>query len=389
MFMVALIFAGTNTIYAQYVTILNQVPTTCPAPTALDAACAGTLDELHPQAGIEYTYEVLTTTDATDDILWFVVNYADYSGTDSLINTLGDMSATLATYIDAGDGNGDYISSIGEANTYNIAPVSGAGGNNDHSIEITWKAFDGKLPAMVLLVAYVVDDAGCTDNIAVYRILPIFNFTLDIAAIDDDGDVMATPEECVSPIESAFYNATTDVSGEGTLTVNYGENWVYFIVTAANFAHSWQPTFELTYSGTVADALDASWNYQSAANTATGWTAIDPTTGASTGPVLVVNALGADDGTGECIVVRVRIDHGTVAENADAATTVHLGVDGIMYDANAATGDEYINADLADLHHEDCLSDDFDNDFVDYSLTPRPEIDEVDPTPFEDKTGDN
>ena len=48
-----------------------------------------------------------------------------------------------------------------------------------------------------------------------------------------------------------------------------------------------------------------------------------------------VNAAGGNAvsaATGECIVIRVRIDYGTVEEHDNAASLLSVAVDGTMYD---------------------------------------------------------
>jgi len=101
---------------------------------------------------------------------------------------------------------------------------------------------------------------------------------------------------------------------------------------------------------------------------------------------------------GDCIVVRVLIDHGTVEEGI-VEQDVILAVDGIMYDSGAETADDYYtNPELGDIHHaevtgEDCpWIDGFVNDVATFTLTPRPDItsttedDDNNVQPFEDKT---
>ena len=89
--------------------------------------------------------------------------------------------------------------------------------------------------------------------------------------------------ECVSPIESATYNQLDDNTPGEMLTVDYGENWVYFVVNAANFIDSWRPRFQISYAG-ARDSMMAQWTYiQAATNTAaSAWHDIN--IGAGTSP---------------------------------------------------------------------------------------------------------
>lgn len=373
--------------------------------------CTGTVDALHPVQGVQYTYTTVTTA-ATDDVRWFVVaNDSLTLAGDSLINFQNEILPTNNQYIDPANGTGPYILSLGTNNEYNVPAdgsttdgISWTGSGVDHAIDITWKFFDGYLPHQVLLVAYVVSEDGCNDNIAVYRIIPQPSFTLDIAVLNDNGDSIAAPgtataEECVSPVESAVYNTTEDVT-PGTvtgLTVDYGENWVYYVVNAANFRDSWSPRFDISYNH-GRDSLAAEWTYiQAATNTAaTAWHAIDIAAGTSAD--LVIAGGGNADGTpinaagdgvvsaagGEYIVVRIRVDHGTDYENANTTNTISFAIDGTMLNPD---GSYTVDAGYDDLADDTCTDEEFE-DQVDYNITPRPEVDQGTPNQ-EVKTGDD
>ena len=363
-----------------YVNFVSNSPDCAPV---IPLSCIDSFTEVEPQAGIQYTYTVTTSdADGDDQIHWFVVD--NQTNIISVINDITGMAA--AGVIDPGDGTGDFIASINPTTgVYNV-PAQTA-----NTIDITWQYFDGNTD-VVLLVAYVVDVDDCTDNIEVYRIKPKHSFTLDLAAIDDAGSLIADTanyEECVSPIESAVYsNVASDDPGEGTLTVDYGENWIFFTVTAANWRDSWQPTFNWTYTGGVGDAITVEWAYPADAVADASWNAV---TNGTASPTAVVpqGGVSAVDTAGQCIIVRVRVDHGTTNENAEALTqTLNIAVDGVMEDPVAG---DYSNAALGDLHYADCTVDGFDNDWANYDLTPRPQIESATGTPtlpFELNTGD-
>lgn len=379
----AFVFAGLNRANAQYVTYLDGATAvgdvTCAGVTLLN--CTSSIDELHPQAGQPYTYSVSTA--ATNSVHWFVVE-GPAAGNTPVIVDLNDISGvTGANLVDDGDGGGSYILSADAA--YNNPDPASA------STTIQWKSFDG-LANTVLLVAYVTDDEGCTDNIEVYRILPVFNFTLDINAIAQNGNELgiaqsSTADTCVSPVQSALYTpSTTPLTVPGELIMDYGENYVFFTVTAANFTHSWMPRWDITYSGTQGEVVEAAWAYPSEAISSTGsWNAINIAAGTSpavlhSGTDLTATpvTIGSDDGSGECIVIRVRIDHGDQPENAVNDQTVTVAVDGTMYDA---VNGNYDDRTLDDLHYEDIDgntycddTDGFDNDWVNFLITPRPQI---------------
>lgn len=398
----AFIFAGLKS-YGQvtYQTVPSAAPI-CITPTPFtDGACTAT--ELKPVQGEVYTYTVVTTG-ATDDVRWFVVNNADLS--DGLIEDGAILPSTDAN-IDPANGSGDYILRLGDThNTYNVNPNSGDATGTDNSIEIAWKYFDGHQPNEVLLVAYVVDDDACTDNIAVFRIIPQPAFTIDIVSVLANGSNPAGPgdtpnEDCVSPIESATYASIDDETPNGTLTVDYGENWIFFVVNGANYIDSWMPEFLIDYDGGTAPTAQASWAYLGDAtnpdpanwNALTGslnngtWTSANPViAGASAASSGTIGAGVVPDAEGECIVVRVRLDWGTDIEHDLNNSTLTFAANGIAYDG---VGPDFFDnrSGFEDLHHLDCEPDGFDNDIVDFIITPRPRANEGTPEQ-EDKTGE-
>lgn len=356
---VAAILVGTTSAFAQpsnvEVDYLDAAPTFCPPAIALSC---GSTDALHPAPGVPYTYEINSNSVGT--IHWFVTDDA------SIITPQG----VIAAGIEAADGSSNYILTAGA--TYNQAA------NATATVDITWKSFDGTTNN-VLLVAYAIDAAGCTDNIEVYRIEPEYAFTLDIAGILDDGTEGAT--ECVNPIQSASYDGTTEV-----LTVDYGSNYVFFAVNAANWQTSWMPDdFTASISG----------NTPSSTVGTPEWAYPDEASGAGS----VWNTVGVDEveashyasntngfigAAGECIIVRVPVDHGTTVESL-LDQTVNLIVNGEMLNPQTSAYDG-VYPDLDEAGAGNPCTSDLVTDNFDYVITPRPDVDEVDPTPFEDKT---
>lgn len=368
-------FAGMNYTFGQYTpltggmdtpaiadgnptTYINYLSAEPASATVTPLACYDETGPLNPQVGKAYTYSVDVDADGANKIHWFVTDNTN------IIQALNDLTGTG---VDPADGS-KFIMTAGSE--YNDAD------NTSESINISWNTFDATAP--VLLVTYVVDAAGCTDNIKVYRIKPVFKFTLDIAGINEtDLSTTLAPTECVSPVHSATWDEVNQ-----QLVVDYGENWLFFSVTAAYFSHSWQPSFQVSYDGTVSDPITVEWAYADEAISGGTWhTTTGTATGSGTETYTSTDAVlhsgttggatGTDDGTGESIVVRVRIDHGTNENPVNNIRTVNLGVNGIMYN-----GTDYSSGVLADLGPDEdldgiCDQVDFD-DNIDYLLTPRP-----------------
>ncbi len=356
-FVITAILAGSTSVLAQLIDDpqLDAAVANCPIPLTLNCGTAGALNPL-PGETYEYDIEV---TPAGGTIHWFVT-------TDVNIITTGGTLTTNRESI-----GGTYILSAGTT-TGNGNATYNDDANTGDILEVAWNYFDPG--TTVLLVAYAEDADGCTNNIEAYKIEPMFNFILEIAALEDDGEIQdpANIKECVSPVQSAVYN-----TGSGTLDMDYGDNYIFYLVTSANWVNSWQPAFTPPTSAEGSTIGTVEWAYADEANdpAATWYGAADPVEASHWG----VTSVGSN---GQCIVLRVNIDHENTNEMT-AAETYTMGVDGVMYDA--AAGD-YSNGSLADL--DDDGSGGCSNTITDqanYIINPRPDINAQDPTPFINK----
>lgn len=337
-FSLALLFAGITKTYGQYTNYLEGPPVCTPA---IPLNCA-TGSGLNPLPGEVYTYTITTAPEAIGNVLWFVTDESE------VITWTDPGPAVLQPNRDVI--NGDYVLTA-------TAGVYDDPTNTSKTIDISWKAFDGTAHE-VLLVAYVTGAAGCSDNVEVFRIEPTFAFTLDVIALLDDGTNGDT--ECLSPVESAEYDGTN-------LNMDYGENWVFFSVNAANFDHSWEPTFTAAAAnGSTTPTVEWAYPADAEGNVAGTWHA-------SGVPVLAQSATGSVGEIGECIVIRVRVDHAGVQHAVNEVVT--LTINGIMYDVDATTGNEYNNPDLADMSEPSGGTGECVNNLDDtgtYTLTARP-----------------
>lgn len=356
-FVLAVIFASTKS-YGQVSTTpdadhLDAVPTYC-APYVVLTCGQGT--GLAPLPGVSYPYTITTTS--AGKLHWFVTDDAN----------IMTAQGAIAAAIEPADGLSPYVLTADGA--YNDPD------NTELTVNITWKSFDG-VANNVLLVVYNTDAADCTDNMEVYRIEPKYSFSLDIAGIADAGNVGGIDAtDCVNPIQSATYDGTTQ-----TLTVDYGTDYVFFAVNAANWMTSWMPdNFSVATNGTSAVAVDG-WSYPADAATTGAWNAV------GTDPVLAADYPAGISDNGfvaeACIIVRVKVDHATTTENL-TAETISLTVNGEMADpADGTTYSGYPDLD-APTTGTDCISD-ATSDVADFVITPRPTVAEGTPTPFETK----
>jgi len=351
MLTLAIMFAGLKS-YGQVDTpYLDAAPGSCPIPTPLNC---GTDGALSPLPGEIYTYEISVTAGST--IHWFVTT------DENVITTTGGVT-TLTTDREAATG-GTYVLSAGTtANGGNASYDDDA--NTGNILEVAWNYFDPT--TTVLLVAYAEDSEGCTDNIEVYRIEPIFNFILDIATLSDAGTVnVPADNDCAFPVQEAIYDGTN-------LNMDYGDNYIFYIVSAANWVTSWMPTFVAPTSTGGSTVGTIEWAY---ADQATGAASV---WNATTEPVLASHygggtSVGAD---GECIVIRINIDHGNANEITPAGESLTLGVSGMMYNP---TSDAHDLSDLNDDGDGNCVTTEVSE--ATYIIRPRPDINATDPTPF-------
>lgn len=349
---------------------LNDPPN-CPVP--ISVTCLSS-DALHPVPGTEYTYEVnVPTPPGTKYYNWFVTQDQTFISGSSIVAA-----------IENNDGSGPHIQATGTG--YNDPGAPPTPGDGTNIIDITWKSWTLDPDNPVFLVIHVLNDDACsTDNIKVYVIEPMHAFTLDLKNMDINGDtVLNNYTQCVDTVESASYDVTL-----GELQYDFGENYMFFAVSAANFTDSWMPSFQIDgsalHDSRVIEAIE--WAYPSDA-VAGIWTAV-PSGGSAPlsvwqGDVEIESSggpgstVGAD---GECIIVRVTIQNNQVETLVDESFT--LAVNGIMLDPNAGG---YTTPEYADIHHdEDPVSGDcpwydgYENDLISQVLTARPTIESVPP----------
>lgn len=340
---------------------------TCPAPRAVDITCLPS-DAIHPVPGTLYDYTVtVPTPPGTKEYLWFVT-------TDPNFITAGAL--TLSREI----AGGTYLSFTGAG--YNNA------GTGTATIQLVWKYFDPTIPVFVVIQVRNDDGTCNTQNMKVYKILPLNGFTLDITNVSETGVTQAgygtNIDHCVHNIVSATYDAVLP-----GVVYDFGLDTLYYVVTAANFTTSWLPSVEITRDfsatgGDMGEVVDVSWARPGAFPIGV-WNAM-PLAGTvytSTNPVVALDPTGGVGPLGECIVIRVVIDHSTTTSyEGIIAEQIKVAVDG-QTNLSAAPADW-----LGDIHYSSTLptpnalcglEDGFTFDYALQTITPRPNI--IDATP--------
>ena len=328
-------------------------------PRVVDPVCLPS-DALHPIAGHPYNYVIEVPAPAgTKEYTWFVTQDKNF------ITAPGTLTATR------------------EAAAGNFLSVTGAGYNDPaagaSTLALTWKtfAYDPVNPVFVVIqVKSTVAGACNPNNLKVFKIIPVNAFTLDIANMKLDNTVAAYEtniDRCISNIVSATYDPT---AAEG-VKYDYGVDYLYFAVTAANFSTSWQPSLKVNTIDANETVTAVEW-FRAADLTFTTPEAMPLTGGiyTATNPVTVLDATGAVGSAGESIIIRVTIDHTTATKQYEGITdeTITVAVDGkTLLSSATPLGDVHFSSTIGTA--ADCGKEDaFNNDIATQILKARPEI---------------
>lgn len=362
LFAIALI-ASTSTAFGQSLGASSQPidPLTC---------VAGADQPLHPFAGVPYTYSLNGSNGAETaaSYTWWATkdpNFITAEGTTNMATTALASPQVLNVSTTYGQ----------------TTPATTPGAN---TVSITWSAdilagtdYQGiPGPGTPTFVVGYAEGANCADNIQVYEINPMPNFTVDIAPIDPDNTATTLPWDdltanlCVDEVQSASYNATSH-----ELDINHGTNTIYFEVAAANFVVDWTPTFQIisglrtsqtaviSMYATRADAVGTGTALWTSGSLAVG----DMGTDIPTNTPLTAS-IPTDAFTGVSVYVKVVITNDTEESLTDNPFV--LAVDA----QDNSTG----TARMWDMEDDDCtlLADAADRiDQATITVNPRPQLD--------------
>ena len=252
---------------------------------------------LNPIAGVSYDYTANATPTGGNFQFW---------ATDDQNFIAAATNNSAGAFTVAG---GDLVATSGNYNTLNTA----------NTVSITWSdaTLNAALTTPTFVAAQYSGGGACADNFRAWQITPVFAFTVDIRNIEDVAGTplgfAATENQCSDGVQSATYNA-----GTSSIDYNFGTQYLYYEVIAANFTGSWTPTFTLTGVNGAQTAV-TEWTYESnPANWPTAtWNAA--TTAVTTNELTTVN--------GVSIYVRVTITNNNF-EVVNGPQTITLAVDG-------------------------------------------------------------
>ncbi len=194
-----------------------------------------TEDEMSPAAGVPHVYQVAVSgpgynsagNDGQTGIYqWYVTKDA----TDLLNGTI------------LGDDSDFNVAVEGGFSTYNSTANDPTTTNK---IKLTWKteAITSGDPYFLVL-KYTGSSYGTCDamNMKVMKIEPLNRFMLDIEPVQDENgtEFDADARVCADDVDGASYDASAD-----KVTYTYGENTLYYKITASGFAGQWKPQIKL------------------------------------------------------------------------------------------------------------------------------------------------
>jgi len=337
------IIAGTSQVYAQAIGGSDPRPISCV-----------TDNPFAPIAGIPYSYSA-EVSPLTGQAYWYA----------TLSTQFIDEGVRVATEEVA---PGPVVEA---ATNYMTAAQVNA---NPTTTTITWTSqgladatvAPGDPPELFVVVEYEAPATGCANNMKVYPILPINAFTVDILNIEDASQVPlaydATDEQCAPGVVSAEWIATP--APNGSIDYDFGINYLYFEVVAANFTDSYTPSFQL--SGLIGDqTADIAWGYS--LGTYDHSVVAGASNGNWTDDEAVTTSL-SNTSAGVSIYVRVTVYNNDT--EGLALIPITLAVDAV----NAAG--------QPDVYHVDCTENDPFADLAVQNVNPRPTVDPVAPGVF-------
>ena len=261
-------------------------------------------DPLHPAAGVTYDYEVTLTnsTGTTPVYSWYVTK---------------DVNILTGTVIGAG---ADFTVNTGAGlSTYNSA--AGSTGK----LELVWtSAAVASTTPYYLVVKYTETSAApaCTvENMRVWMIDPVNSFLLAVAGSDLAG-VTANNSICAANIDGALITA----GASPTVAYTYGQNTLYYKITASGAVGTWTPSISLpALAGLGQNYNNAEWS----SDGGTVWNTFGLVDGDLDGGTFTSTVTTAPVSVaGSVIIVRIKVDN--VNFETLAAQPIILGADGVL-----------------------------------------------------------
>lgn len=232
-------------------------------------------------------------------------------------------------------------------------------------ISITWTPAGVAAAATqpFFLVLWYSEDNSATspvceaENVRAWQISPINTFLLAIEGTNSDGTA-SQDEVCAAPVVGAVITPHATDPALATINVTYGENALYFNVTASGILGEWRPSIRVPALSGSQEYVSVDWS----SDGGTTWNSFGTAAAAGGDLVSSTNATVTDvDGT--TILVRVVVDNVNFETLNDQALT--FGIDGHL-----PTG--YTVSDIKSA--TDCTEEDAFGKQATYTITARPTL---------------
>lgn len=294
-------------------------------------------DPLQPVAGRPYTYQAVINP-AGGTAYWYATNSTTFT----------NGGARVATELIAGAGGTDILS----ATNYMTSLTSAT---SPTSTTITWSSagLEGiNATTNPLFVVVEYEGPTCSNNLKVMQILPQNAFTVDILNLDAaDQSALTydvTEEQCYSDVAGATF-----VNGE--IDYDFGINYLYYEVVAANFTSDYDLQFQI--DGLITNqTASIDWGYTKGTYDNSLGTVTNTTPTAAT----TITTNETNTAAGVSIYVRVTVNNNDYEGLANQQIT--LAVDAVD------------SADLPDVLHTDCSVNTAFADIATQQLNARPTV---------------
>ncbi|MHC1775251.1 MAG: hypothetical protein AB9834_07505 [Lentimicrobium sp.] len=338
------LLAGTSQVFAQ------AIGGSAPQPIS----CAGTA--ANPIAGVPYDYSALIDP-ALGSAYWYATNATTFMTAG--VRPAGIELPVAGTVVAAATNYMDNTTGDASPTTTNITWTSdGLAANTPPT------ATDP--PTLFVVVEYTAPTTECANNLKVYPIRPINAFVVDIMNMTPGGT--QTPSgygtveaQCFPGVQSAVWQPAP--APNGGILYDFGINYLYYEVIAANFTESYTPEFQIT-NLQAGQTVDIDWGYTIGTYTTNVATGVG--NGVHASPDVLTNATNTSAGVS--IYVRVTIHNANFEGLAQLPIT--LAVDAL----NSAGQD--------DVNNTTCLVNAPFEDAAIQNLDRRPTVTGVAPNTF-------
>lgn len=284
---------------------------------------------LTPAVGVDYPYGVTVTGASNSSTYsWFVTKNT---------NLLDGESAPLA----ATDG---------------FFTVESGSTTNTLHLKWTANAIAQTFYVVVKYTASTLASNGCTvENMKVFEVKPINTFLLAITSSTASG-ANGQVATCAADITGATVNASAS-----TVQYTYGQNTIYYKVTASGILGAWKPSVRIPALMNDQTYVSAHWSSDNGAN----WTAISGLATDGSTQDLTLSDATVTNVAGTSYLIRVVINNNNYETLSDQTLTV--SVDGLLPTA-------YTTSDIIGSGSTPCATEAEFGKHADFTISARPTV---------------